>query len=111
MKKKSIILFLFFIGMNLHSNSSNACSKEEVIIETKTECCKAQDRDTDHDCNKKCNNHDCDCSSSSLTSYDSKIENDINTTFFNTIQKKNPIIEHFFYFEVYKSIWHPPKVG
>lgn len=121
MQKKIIILFLLVIGVNLYSNNLYACNKPHkstiatsflklTKAKAKSDCCKSHNKDSGHDCNKKCTHHNCACTSVCSNSYFCKKEVIIETTFFCITLKKYNMYKPSFYNEVHISIWHPPKI-
>lgn len=122
MQKKIIILLLFIIGVNLYSNSIYACDKPHKSSKAtsflkltknkaKSDCCKSHNKDSDHDCNKKCTHHNCACTPISLNNYICKIEVVIETALYFTTQRKYNFFKPSFYSDVHISIWHPPKIA
>ena len=122
MQKKIIILFLLVIGVNLYSNNLYACNKPHkstkatsflkmTKTKAKSDCCKSHNKDSDHDCKKKCTHHNCACTSISLNSYVCKKEVVIETALYFTTQRKYNTYKPSFYNDVYISIWHPPKIA
>ena len=121
MLKKIIIIFLFVIGVNLYSNNLYACNKPHKSTKAtsflkitknniKSDCCKSHNKESGHDCNKKCTHQNCACTSISLNSYVCKKEVIVETIFFSTIQRKYTTYKPSFYNDVHISIWHPPKI-
>ena len=122
MFKKIIILLLLVVGVTLYANNMYACSKPHnttiAIIfkstttrETKSDCCQANGMDFGHDCHKKCNHHNCDCTSFCLNSYDCKIEISLDTVLTYTVQRKYFTFIYSFYNDVHIPVWHPPKIA
>lgn len=122
MQKKLIILFLFVIGVNLYSNNLYACNKPHKSTKAtsflkitknnvKSDCCKSHNKESGHDCNKKCTHQNCACTSISLNSYVCKKEVIVETIFFLNFEKKYTTYKPSFYNDVYISIWHPPKIA
>ena len=100
MQKKIIILFLFVIGVNLYSNNLFACNKPHKSTKAtsflkitknniKSDCCKSHNKESGHDCNKKCTHQNCACTSISLNSYVCKKEVIVETIFFLNFEKKS----------------------
>lgn len=121
MQKKIIILFLLVFGANLFSNNLYACKKSHkstkaasslniTKAKVKSDCCKSHDKDTGHDCKKKCTHTNCACTSVCINSYVFKKEVIVETIFFSTIQRKYTTYKPSFYNDVHISIWHPPKI-
>lgn len=123
MHKKLIILLLLVIGVNFYSNSLIACNKPHkssnattflklTKTKSKSDCCKSHNKNSGHDCSKKCNHHNCACNSICLNNYICKKESGIDTTvFYFTTQMQYNVFKPTFYSDVYISIWHPPKIA
>lgn len=122
MQKKIIILLLLVIGVTFYANNLHACSNSHnttiaiIFISTttpepKSDCCKANGMDFGHDCNKKCNHHNCDCTSFCLNSYDYKNEISLDTIFTYSVQRKYFAFILSLYNDVHIPVWHPPKIA
>jgi len=123
MLKKSIIFFMLIIGMIFHSNVILACNKPKTskdkihltVIKVKSNqndnCCKTHNKNSGHDCNKKCNHHNCACSSICFNNYIFEKNIVIETVLYFTTQRQYNIYKPSFYNDVHISIWHPPKIA
>jgi hypothetical protein len=122
MQKKIIILLLLIIGVNFYSNSLYACNKPHkstnaasflklTKTKAKSDCCKSHNKNSGHDCNKKCNHHNCTCTSICLNSYICKKNIVIETALYFTTQRQYNMFKPSFYNDVHISIWHPPKIA
>ncbi len=112
----NILLFLI-IGIIISPNSAVACDKKEIAYKTsvndsksvKISCCNKKSKEIGRDCNKKCDDHQCECSITNHISYLNKQKYDEAIMFDHDIQKCFSIYKASFYNEVHISIWHPPK--
>lgn len=116
------LLFILLIGIFASSNTALACSKIDAKKQQNSKihhkestsiasnCCKGETKGIGHHCNKKCKNHDCDCSTISSFSFLNKL---LNTELIVTTypeQKCFSLYKPTFYNDVYITIWHPPKI-
>ena len=110
------------IGVNFYSNTLQACNKPHKSInvksflkltktKAKSDCCKSHNKNSGHVCNKKCNHHNCACTSICLNNYIYKKEVVIETTLYFTTQRQYNMFKPSFYNDVHISIWHPPKIA
>jgi hypothetical protein len=122
MHKKIIILLLLVIGVNFYSNSLYACNKPHKSTKAKSflkttkaiaksDCCKSQNKDLGHDCNNKCNHHNCDCNTISQIVFYNQEEVKLVSNLNYTIQKRYFTYMPSFYKDIFISIWHPPKIA
>jgi len=122
MQKKIIILFLLVIGVNLYYNNLYACNKPHKSTNTtsfvkltktkaKSDSCKSHNKNSGHDCNKKCDHHNCACTSICLNNYICKKDIVIETVLYFTTQRQYNMFKPSFYNDVHISIWHPPKIA
>jgi hypothetical protein len=122
MYKKIIILILISFGLSIYSNNTYACNKPHksksttsfvklTKVKAKSNCCKSHNNNSGHDCNKKCNHHNCACTSICLNNYICKKEVVIETVLYITTQRQYNIYKPSFYNDVHISIWHPPKIA
>ena len=116
------ILFLLVFGILVNSNSVYACGKSVAKAEKSSKihhkesksiasnCCTEETKDIEHDCNKKCKDHHCDCTTiSSFSLLNESLIADLSIVSYPT-QKCFSLYKSSFYNDVYISIWHPPKI-
>ena len=116
------ILFLLFVGIFMSSNTAFACSKKQTKKDLTTShhykasksvqanCCSEEPKGIGHDCNKKCKDHHCECSTISSFSFLNKSLTADLVIVTYTSQKCFSLYRPSFYNDVYISIWHPPKI-
>lgn len=122
MARTITILFILFIGIFASSNSAFACSERETKKELTTNqqykhsksdqsnCCNNQTKGIGHDCNKKCKNHNCDCTTISSFSFLNKNLQAEVVILTYSAQNRFSLYKPLFSNNVYISIWHPPKI-
>jgi hypothetical protein len=106
----------------MSSNTAFACSKKEskkdlttshqnkALKSVQSNCCNNETKGIGHDCNKKCKDHHCECSTLSSFSFLNKSFNTDLIIVNYTSQKCFSLYKPSFYNDVYISIWHPPKI-
>jgi hypothetical protein len=122
MSRTITILFFLFIGIFASSITALACCKSVANKEqaskihhkesksVQANCCENQTKGIGHDCNKKCKNHNCDCSTISIFSFLNKWLKTELIVLTYPIQKRFSLYKPSFYHDVYITIWHPPKI-
>jgi hypothetical protein len=123
MSRATIIFTILFFGCLVNSNETFACKMSNGKVASaksnrgsaennkKESCCKKQDNSKqEHDCRKKCEDHNCECPAYSMQTFLKLTELDLipSTEFYTN--KLYPILKPSFYKDVYISIWQPPKI-
>lgn len=123
MNRATIIFTILFFGCLVNSNETFACKMSNgkiVSAQTnlgntennkKESCCKKQNNTKkEHDCSKKCEDHNCECPAYSMQAFLKLTEPDLTSSTEFYTNKLYPILKPSFYNDVYISIWQPPKI-
>ena len=123
MSRVTIIFTILFFGCLVNSNEIFACKMSNGKIASaksnagsaennkKESCCKKQDNTKqEHDCSKKCEDHNCECPAYCMQTFLKLTEQNLISSNKFDLNKLYPILRPSFYKDVYISIWQPPKI-
>ena len=114
---------MLLIGMIFLSNEAFACSKPKNskdnthLTASKAKnnqndnCCKSSKSDSSHNCNRNCHHHNCVCNIIPTCFFSHQPEFALESFIPPSTQRKYSIYKPFLYFDIYISIWHPPKIA